>query len=153
MNRRFEMNRRRFLAASAAVLLASPALAARDVIEVYKSPTCGCCNKWIEHLRANGFEVLAHDLPDTTESRAKFGVPASLGSCHTARVGGYLIEGHVPAKEIQRLLKERPRAAGLAVPGMPRGSPGMESDIKDPYDVLLFQPNGRHAVYQRYGAR
>lgn len=153
MNRRFEMNRRRFLAASAAVLLAGPALAARDAIEVYKSPTCGCCNKWIEHLRANGFEVLAHDVPDTTELRAKFGVPDSLGSCHTARVGGYLIEGHVPAKEIQRLLKERPRAAGLAVPGMPRGSPGMESDIKDPYDVLLFQPNGRHAVYQRYGAR
>jgi hypothetical protein len=147
------MNRRRFLAASAAVLLAGPALAARDVIEVYKSPTCGCCNKWIEHLRANSFEVLAHDVPDTSELRAKLGVPQALGSCHTARVGGYSIEGHVPAKDIQRLLRERPRAAGLAVPAMPRGSPGMESDMKDPYDVLLFQPNGRYAVYQRYGAR
>ena len=147
------MNRRRFLAASAAVLLAGPAFAAGDVIEVYKSPTCGCCTKWIEHLRANGFEVKAHDVDDITVSRAKLGVPASLGSCHSARVGGYLIEGHVPAKDIQRLLKERPRAAGLAVPAMPRGSPGMESDIKDAYDVLLFQPNGRYAVFQRYGAR
>ena len=153
MNRQFAMNRRRFLAASAVVLLAGPALAARDAIEVYKSPTCGCCNKWIEHLRANSFEVLAHDVPDTTELRAKLGVPQTLGSCHTARVGGYLIEGHVPAKDIQRLLRERPRAAGLAVPGMPRGSPGMESDIKDSYDVLVFQLDGRYAVYQRYGAR
>lgn len=153
MNSRFEMSRRRLLAASAAVLLAGPALAARDVIEVYKSSTCGCCNKWIEHLRANGFEVKAHDVDDITVSRAKLGVPQALGSCHSARVGDYLIEGHVPAKDIQRLLRERPSAAGLAVPGMPRGSPGMEADIKDPYDVLLFQPNGRYTVYQRYDAR
>lgn len=153
MNNRFEISRRRLLAASAAVLLAGPALAARDVIEVYKSPTCGCCNKWIEHLRANGFDVNAHDVDDITVSRAKLGVPQALGSCHSARVGGYLIEGHVPAKDIQRLLREHPNAAGLAVPGMPRSSPGMEADITDPYDVLLFQPNGRYAVYQRYGAR
>ena len=153
MNRQFEMNRRRFFAASAAVLLAGPALAARDVVEVYKSPTCGCCTKWIEHLRANGFEVKAHDVDDIDVSRAKLGVPLALGSCHTARVDGYLIEGHVPARDIQRLLRERPSAAGLAVPGMPRGSPGMEADVKDPYDVLLFQPNGRYVVYQRYGTR
>jgi hypothetical protein len=80
-------------------------------------------------------------------------VPQALGSCHTGRIGGYLIEGHVPAADIQHLLRERPSAAGLAVPGMPRGAPGMEGDVMDPYDVLLFQPNGRYAVYQRYNAR
>jgi hypothetical protein len=153
MNTPFEVNRRRLLAAASAVLLAGPALAAREVIEVYKSPSCGCCTKWIEHLRANGFEVRAHDVDDVTVSRAKLGVPQALGSCHSARVAGYSIEGHVPAREIRRLLRERPRAAGLAVPAMPRGSPGMESDVKDAYDVLLFQPNGSHAVYQRYAAR
>ena len=152
MNRRPELNRRCFLAASAAVLLAGPALAARDVIEVYKSATCGCCTKWNEHLRANGFEVKVHDVDDITASRARLGVPQALGSCHTGSVGGYLVEGHVPARDIQRLLKERPLAAGLAVPGMPRGSPGMEAEIRDPYEVLLFQPNGRYSVYQRYGA-
>jgi hypothetical protein len=153
MNSRFELSRRRLLVASAAVLLAGPALAARDVIEVYKSASCGCCTKWIEHLRANGFDVKAHDVDDITVSRARLGVPQALGSCHTGRVDRYLIEGHVPAKDIERLLRERPSAAGLAVPGMPRGSPGMEADVMDPYDVLLFQPNGRYAVYQRYGDR
>ena len=153
MNSQFEIDRRRFLAASAAVLLAGPAFAARDVLEVYKSPNCDCCTKWIEHLRANAFEVKAYDVADTTVSRAKLGVPQALGSCHSARVGDYLIEGHVPARDIQRLLRERPGAAGLAVPGMPRGSPGMEADIKDPYDVLLFQLNGRYTIYQRYNAR
>lgn len=151
MNSRFALNRRQFLVASAAVLIVRPALAARDVIEVYKSPTCGCCTKWLEHLRASGFEVKPYDVDDITVSRAKLGVPQALGSCHSARVGGYLIEGHVPAQDIRRLLRERPDAAGLAVPGMPRGSPGMEAETEDPYDVLLFQPNGRYAVYQRYG--
>jgi len=153
MDRPIEMNRRRFVAASAVMLLAGPALAARAVIEIYKSATCGCCTKWIEHLRVNGFEVKAHDVDDITVSRARLGVPRALGSCHTGSVSGYLIEGHVPARDIQRLLRERPIAAGLAVPGMPRGSPGMEADIEEPYDVLLFQTNGRYAVYQRYGAR
>lgn len=153
MIKRSETSRRCFLTASAALLLAGPALAARDVIEVYKSASCGCCSKWIEHLRANGFEVKAHDVDDITASRESLGVPQALGSCHSARIGGFLIEGHVPASDIQRLLRERPNAAGLAVPGMPRGSPGMESDVKDPYDVLLFQRNGRYVVYQRHGAR
>jgi hypothetical protein len=135
------------------MLLAGPALAARDVIEVFKSSTCGCCTKWIAHLRANGFEVQAHDVDDISVTRARLGVPQALGSCHTGRVGGYLIEGHVPARDIQRLLRERPDAAGLAVPGMPRGSPGMEADVRDPYDVLLFQLNGHYMVYQRYGTR
>ncbi len=153
MNSRFVTDRRRLRAASAAMLLAGPAIAAREVIEVYNSPNCGCCNKWTEHLRANAFEVKAHDVGDTSVSRAMLGVPVALGTCHTGRVGGYLIEGHVPAKDIQRLLRERPGAAGLAVPGMPRGSPGMEADVKDPYDVLVFQRDGRYAIYQCYGAR
>jgi hypothetical protein len=134
------------------MLLAGPALAARDVMAVYKSATCGCCTKWIEHLRVNGFEVKTHDVDDITVSRARLGVPQALGSCHTGSISGYLIEGHVPARDIQRLLRERPSAAGLAVPGMPRGSPGMEAGIKEAYDVLLFQPDGRYSVYQRYGA-
>jgi len=153
MNSRFAMNRRRFVAALAAVPLAGPALAARDVLEVYKNPSCGCCTKWISHLRANGFDVKARDVEDITAWRARLGVPPTLGACHSARVGGYLVEGHVPAKDIQRLLRERPSAAGLAVPGMPRGSPGMEADVEEPYDVLLFQTNGRYAVYQQYGVR
>jgi hypothetical protein len=153
MNGQIEMDRRRFLAASAAVLLAGPALAAGDVIEVYKSANCGCCTKWIAHLRANAFEVKAYDVADVEVPRARLGVPQALASCHSARAGGYLIEGHVPARDIQRLLRERPSAAGLAVPGMPRGSPGMEADMMDSYDVLLFQLNGRHTVYQRYDAR
>jgi hypothetical protein len=153
MNRQTVIDRRRFLAASAAVLLAGPAFAARDAIEVFKSSTCGCCTKWIGHLRANGFEVRAHDVDDIAVSRARLGVPAALGSCHTGSIGGYLIEGHVPARDIQRLLRERPGAAGLAVPGMPHGAPGMEGDGMEPYDVLLFQTSGRYTVFQRYGAR
>ena len=125
--------------------------AQQTVVEVYKSPTCGCCTDWIKHLRQNGFSVKAHDVADASEYRAKFGVPDQLGSCHTAMVGGYAIEGHVPAREIKRLLAEKPKAKGLAVPGMPRGSPGMEGPVSDPYEVLLFQASGNYAVYQKYG--
>ena len=125
--------------------------AQQTVVEVYKSPTCGCCTDWIKHLRQNGFSVKAHDVADACEYRAKFGVPDQLGSCHTAMVGGYAIEGHVPAREIKRLLAEKPKAKGLAVPGMPRGSPGMEGPVSDPYEVLLFQASGNYAVYQKYG--
>ncbi|MBI2751900.1 MAG: DUF411 domain-containing protein [Betaproteobacteria bacterium] len=145
------MKRRHFLAASAAILLPVSALAAGDVIEVYKSATCGCCGDWIKHLRASGFEVRAHDVAETEEYRARYGVPEQYASCHTATVAGYAIEGHVPPKDIKRLLAERPKAQGLAVPGMPAGSPGMEGPKSDPYDVLLFQRDGRHAVYARYG--
>ena len=125
--------------------------AQQTVVEVYKSPTCGCCTDWIKHLRQNGFSVKAHDVADASEYRAKFGVPDQLGSCHTATVSGYAIEGHVPAREIKRLLAEKPKAKGLAVPGMPRGSPGMEGPVSDPYEVLLFQASGNYAVYQKYG--
>lgn len=144
------MNRRRFLAASAAALLPVPVLAARDAVEVYKSATCGCCGDWVKHLRANGFEVRVHDVAEPGEYRRRYGVPESFASCHTALVGGYAIEGHVPAREIKRLLAERPKAQGLAVPGMVAGSPGMEGPKSDPYDVLLFQRDGRYAYYARY---
>ncbi|OGA34323.1 MAG: metal-binding protein [Betaproteobacteria bacterium RIFCSPLOWO2_12_FULL_62_13b] len=127
------------------------ALAQQTVVEVYKSPTCGCCTDRIKHLQQNGFTVKAHDVGDASAYRAKFGVPDQLGSCHTATAGGYAIEGHVPAREIKRLLLEKPKAKGLAVPTMPMGSPGMEGPRSDPYEVLLFQANGKYAVYQKYG--
>jgi hypothetical protein len=123
-------------------------------IHVYKSPTCGCCNDWIKHLKANGFWVKSTDVPDSRHYRARFGMPHKLGSCHTALVAGYVIEGHVPAQEISRVLRERPKALGLSVPGMPVGSPGMDGpEYKghvDPYDVLLVQPDGRASVFASY---
>jgi len=146
--------RRRMLAALAAALLpvAQPSRAARTLprVEVWKSPACGCCKEWIAHLRANGFEVVAFDTGNAA-ARARLGVPEAFGSCHTARVEGYVVEGHVPAADIQRLLRERPAALGLAVPGMPIGSPGMEQGSRrDPYDVLLVLRDGTSRVYRAY---
>lgn len=126
------------------------ARAALPAIEVYKTPSCGCCHLWVEHLRANGFTVNAHDVDDTTGYRQKFGVPQALGSCHTGMVGGYALEGHVPAREIKRLLAERPQIKGLAVPAMVLGSPGMEGPRSDPYDVLAFRADGSTTVYRHY---
>ncbi len=147
------MNKRRsvlgILLAGLALSLGAGAQGA-PLIEVYKSPSCGCCGDWIKHLRANGFEVRAHDVPDASPYRARFGVPERLGSCHTATVAGYAIEGHVPANDIKRLLAARPKAAGLAVPGMPAGSPGMEGPKSDPYDVLLFDATGRTQIFASY---
>lgn len=136
--------------ACALPLLAS---AATPVIEVYKSATCGCCTAWVEHLKANGFTAKIKNVDDTSDYRAKFGIPQALGSCHTAMVQGYAIEGHVPAADIKRLLAEKPKAVGLAVPSMPLGSPGMEGPRKDPYDVLLVQANGRYSSYQHYSGK
>lgn len=117
-------------------------------IDVYKSPTCGCCKKWITHLEQSGFKVNSHNVQDVIEYKIKHGVSPELGSCHTAIVDGYVIEGHVPADDIKRLLKEKPKAAGLAVPAMPVGSPGMEmGNKKDAYDVILFQRDGSKRVY------
>lgn len=126
----------------------------KQVIEVYKSETCGCCTEWVKHLEANGFAVKARNVPNTAAYRERYQVPPSLGSCHTATVGGYALEGHVPAADIQRLLKEKPKAAGLTVPGMPMGSPGMEvpGQKADAYDVLLFQKDGSHTVYRHVAA-
>jgi len=121
------------------------------IVDVYKSPTCGCCNKWIEHLEANGFTIRSHDTQNVVAHKARLGVPVGYGACHTAQVDGYLVEGHVPAKEIKRMLKEKPRARGLAVPGMPMGSPGMEtSGSKDSYDVFMVKRDGTTRSYAHY---
>ncbi len=156
------MKRRNFLHASvalAAATLAGPALAAqppRPVVEVWKTANCGCCKDWIKHLQASGFEVKTHDVSNATKNdyRSRLGLAEKFGSCHTALVNGYVLEGHVPAREIQRLLKDKPPALGLAVPGMPVGSPGMDGPeyggLKDPYDVLLVQRDGTARVFQSY---
>ena len=140
-----------FFAAAIGALTATPAAADdRPVITVYKSPACGCCGAWVEHLRKNGFDARVHEVPDATLYRAKYGVPEALGSCHTAVVGGYAIEGHVPAADIKRLLRDRPKAKGIAVPGMPIGSPGMPGPRKDRYETLLFDASGTYVVFERH---
>lgn len=135
-----------------AVLLAMawslPVLA--EEITVYKSPTCGCCKKWVSHLEANGFTVKAEDVRNVEPLKNQLGLAPNQRSCHTALVGGYLVEGHVPASDIRRLLKEKPQAKGLAVPGMPIGSPGMEQGSrKDPYNVLLIRKDGGTRIFSR----
>ncbi len=119
------------------------------VIKVYKDANCGCCNKWVEHLASNGFKVETMDMPDLSLLKQKHGVADALQSCHTAVVDGYVVEGHVPADVIRKMLKERPSIAGLAVPGMPMGSPGMEGATKERYDVLTFDRAGRTTVYSQ----
>ena len=114
---------------------------------VYKSPTCGCCAKWVEHMKKAGFAVTVNDVPNVGEVKMANGVPAPLASCHTALVGGYVIEGHVPADVVQKLLKEKPAVAGIAVPGMPMGSPGMEGASADPYDIVAFEKSGKQRVF------
>ena len=152
------MQRRTLLKRAAPLLaLASTlpltAFAAAPMVEIWKDPNCGCCQDWVKHLNRNGFATNVHDEGNTA-ARTRLGVPAKLGSCHTGQIGGYAIEGHVPAREVQRLLKEKPKAVGLAVPGMPVGSPGMDGpaygDQRDPYDVLLVLADGSTRVYQSY---
>jgi hypothetical protein len=153
----FYRNQRRQLLLSALSVCMLP-LAARAQekpglprVEVWLSPTCGCCKDWITHLEANGFRTVVHETGNTA-MRGRLGIATKYGSCHTARVGGYAIEGHVPAADIRRLLKERPKAVGLAVPGMPIGSPGMDGPEykgrKDPYNVLLIASDGSASVFQ-----
>ena len=135
-------------------LLAATAfsVAASDLpeVEVYKSPYCGCCTEWAKHMVDNGFRVKPIDVEDVPAARAKLGMPERYGSCHTAKIGNYVIEGHVPAEDIKRLLKEKPKAVGLAAPGMPGGSPGMESAKKQPYDVLLVGKDGKSKVFAHH---
>lgn len=121
-------------------------------ITVYKSPTCGCCKTWIDHLRAEGFTVKGIDRHDMPQIKANFGVDRPLQSCHTAVVDGYVIEGHVPASDIKRLLSERPDVLGLTAPGMPKKSPGMQPDHLPPkdYDVLSFDHRGKVELFRRY---
>ena len=150
------IGRRRFGTAIAALALApfAPARANEPpLIEVWKSPTCGCCKDWIAHVEANGFRTRVHDNGNT-DARVRLGVDIRYGSCHTALVAGYAIEGHVPAREIKRLLAEKPAAIGLAVPAMPLGSPGMDGPEyggrKDAYDVLLLTKGKGVSVFQAY---
>jgi len=120
-------------------------------ITVYKSPTCGCCKKWITHLEDNGFDVTAKNVANVGPIKAENGLPPVLGSCHTALIDGYVIEGHVPAEDIKRLLQEKPAIAGLSVPGMPVGSPGMEQGgRKDRYDVIAFDNKNQMSVFSSH---
>jgi len=143
------------LGAATVLLLAvsSPSQQAGPLVTVYKLASCGCCGKWVEHLKANGFTVKVLEVNDTSSYERQNHVPRSLESCHTAVVNGYTIEGHVPAADIKRLLSERPKAVGLSVPGMPVGSPGMEGDHSDPYSVFMFDESGDSPVYARHGTK
>lgn len=124
--------------------------AAQATVLVYKSPSCGCCKGWVGHMRANGFDVTVRNVDDVDPIKKSAGVPDAMISCHTAMVSGYVIEGHVPADSVQRLLAEKPDVLGLAAPGMPGGSPGMEGADREPYDVLAFKGSGAARVYARY---
>lgn len=127
--------------------------AARELpeVHVYKTPTCGCCGKWVEHLRAHGFPVRTTDLPRLDSVKQQNGIPPGLSSCHTALVGSYVIEGHVPAGDIARLLEEKPAVSGLAVPRMPAGSPGMESPNPVRYRVLAFDSDANITTFATHG--
>lgn len=126
-------------------------MASAETIVVHKTPWCGCCTKWVEHLQAAGFTVEVHEHENLTPVARELGVPDALRSCHTATVAGYAIEGHVPAADIRRLLKEKPQAAGLSVPGMPIGSPGMEQgDMREPYASVLFTRDGEMSIFARH---
>jgi hypothetical protein len=142
------------LAATPAALLATNAQAKPfklPAVHVWKSPTCGCCTAWVDHMRKAGFVVNITEVDDTGPTRQRLGMPAKLGSCHTALVGGYVLEGHVPADDVKRLLRSKTAGLGLSVPGMPVGSPGMEMGPRlDPYDVLLVQRDGRTSVFSHY---
>lgn len=137
---------------SAAITLATGVRAEpKPTMKVSKSPSCMCCTAWVEHLRANGFTVIVADTSDVRGVKARAGVPNELSSCHTGEIAGYVVEGHVPAHAIQRLLTEKPKAIGLAVPGMPVGSPGMEGGAPVTYDVILFA-HDHQEVFGRYTA-
>jgi hypothetical protein len=130
-------------------------LRAASKVIVYKDATCKCCDKWAEHLRKNNFDVQVKEvaLSDLRDLKTRHGIPPNLQSCHTGIVDGYVIEGHVPAADVQRLLKERPKGIGLVVPGMPTGSPGMEGTPGDSYSVLLFDKTARTSVFRKYTAQ
>lgn len=150
-----DRKRRALLLAAGSALLVPTAFAADKPIpvEVWKDPSCGCCKDWVAHLEANGFQVKVHDTGNNGV-RAQLRIVRKYASCHTALVGGYALEGHVPAGEVLRLLKEKPQAVGLAVPGMPVGSPGMDGDLyggrRDDFDVLLLARDGSAKVYRHY---
>ncbi len=149
------MNNKLIIVASAVLLVVVGGLVvglqgeAGTKVVVYKSPTCGCCSKWVSHLREAGYEVETNDLNDLSSIKNYYGVQRAFSSCHTAVVEGYVVEGHVPAEYVKRLLEERPDVVGLTVPGMPIGSPGMEGPNPQPYDVFSFDKAGRTEVFAR----
>ncbi|MDO9599285.1 MAG: DUF411 domain-containing protein [Azoarcus sp.] len=129
----------------------APAFATGDELTMYKDPNCGCCGKWAEHMRANGFKVKEISTPKMGEIKREAGVPQALGSCHTARVGGYIVEGHVPAADVKRMLADKPKIIGISAPGMPQGSPGMEGPYPaDRYDVVSFDRDGATKVFSSH---
>jgi len=149
------MNRRHFLSSSGALaaltVLPTFAAAPQPELQVFKSPSCGCCGKWVEHMRSAGFAVTVASVNNTAVERKRLGMPEKFGSCHTATVGDYVIEGHVPAAEVKRLLAAKPKAIGLAAPGMPPSAPGMDvPGRKDPYQVLLVDASGQSTVFASY---
>jgi hypothetical protein len=147
--------RRQVLLGGALLLSAALPVMARPLpaVKVWKDPNCGCCKEWVNHMKQAGFSVEVFETGNA-QARARLGIPAKYGSCHTSEVGGYAIEGHVPAADVKRLLKEAPKAIGLAAPGMPVGSPGMDGPDfdgqKDPYDVLLIMADGGSKVFQSH---
>lgn len=147
-----QFSRRGFLAGAAIALVACTVEAPPSrAVRVYRSPTCGCCGGWVDHLRAAGFEVSVEMMDDVTPVARRLGVPDELRSCHTGEVAGYFLEGHVPAADVERLLAERPEAAGIAVPGMPIGSPGMEmGERRDAYQTLLVDRAGGASVFAQH---
>jgi hypothetical protein len=157
----YYMNRRGLVLMLVGVALAAGSVAAQSTrgaakkphVVVYKSPTCGCCAKWVEHMNTAGFTSETTNMPDVSPIKVKHGVPPQLASCHTSLVGGYVIEGHVPAEDIRRLLRERPAIVGLAAPGMPAGSPGMDIPNSPPYQVLTFDRQGRTKVFASHSPR
>jgi hypothetical protein len=149
----FALTRRSALFAALASLLQTGTVFAveKPVITVHKDPTCGCCSGWVQHLQKAGFDTKVLDTRDLDAVKRRLGVPDDLAACHTAEVAGYIIEGHVPAIALTRFLAEKPNAAGLAVPGMPIGSPGMEGGQPERYDVVLFGPDGRRTYMSFIG--
>ena len=154
------MSRRRASVRSVAVWLAALAIsfvaatvafaAESPKVQVYKSPTCGCCQKWVDHLKSKGFDVSVSNVADVAPVKRELGVPEGASSCHTAFVGGYFVEGHVPAEDVSRLLAEHPDVAGLTVPGMPLGSPGMEGPNAPPYKVFAVKRDGTMSVFAEH---
>jgi hypothetical protein len=157
----YPMNRRRVLVmllgialiAASAAAQSTRATAKKPHLLVYKSPTCGCCSKWVDHVNAAGFTSSTTNMPDVAPIKVQHGVPSELASCHTSLVHGYVIEGHVPAEDIRRLLRERPPVVGLAAPGMPAAAPGMDVPNSPPYQVLSFDKAGRTRVFATHTPR
>ena len=137
------------LTAAPAMACSRPAKAVQ--VDVYKSPYCGCCGDWVDHVKASGIKTVVHEMEDVTPMARKLGVPDKLRSCHTAEIDGYFVEGHVPASDIRKLLRERPTARGVAVPGMPLGSPGMEAGgQKTAFNTLIVDRNGAAKIFTRH---